>query len=272
MSTITIDVSGAGAVMHGTDRDDNDLLRPIGWRWSFRMKCLYLARSLRPETVNWKVEQTIKALAPRDVDVVGEGDRENDEERVERLHERDKELVGVHEARAERAAAEAGARFDKARELGDMIPMGQPILVDHYSAPRHRSHLRKIDTNMRKGVEAHREAQAEESKARSAEHRVAAREKRAAGDQFGPDDFEVGDLINTTWSDSTASVGGPRLVLAVNKKSLTITSVMFGLPHTDALPYRRVTGVAAKASPESLAAVKEAKAQIKAHRAQYKER
>lgn len=262
--TITIDVSGSGALMHGTDREDNDLLRPIGWRWSFRMKCLYLARNLRPETIRWKVEQTITALAPREVEVTGADEVETDEERAERMHERDKALVGVHEARAERAATEADVRLGMARALGDMIPFGQPILVGHHSEKRHRSHLNKIDTNMRKGVEAHKESVAEERLAASAAARVAAREKRAAGDQFGPDDIEVGDLIQTPWSDA--------LVLRVSARSVTVPSFVMGLPFTDTLPYRKVRGVTHKFSDQTRAAVTEALAQIKAHRAQYKDR
>lgn len=275
--TRIIDISGAGARLEHGERGDNDVLRGIGWRWSPRLGMLVLPRSLRPETVDWKVTQTIERLVaaghdPNSIAVVGRGRRESEDERKARLDQRDRDLIGVHEARAERAGTEADARLATARQLGDMIPMGQPILVDHYSAKRHRSHLAKIDTNMRKGVEAHKESVAEERLAESAAHRVARREAKAAGDQFGPDDFQVGDLINTQWSDSTASVGGPRLVLAVNKKSLTITSVMMGLPYTDSLPYRRVKGVHTKATPETLAAVKDAKAQVKAHRAQYKER
>lgn len=58
------------------------------------------------------------------------------------------------ERAAETANAEASRRFDAAREAVAGIPLGQPILVDHHSAPRHRAALRRQDTNMRKGVEA----------------------------------------------------------------------------------------------------------------------
>lgn len=256
--TITIDVSGSGALMEGTEREDNDLLRPIGWRWSFKLRCLYLPRNLRPETVRWKIKQTVEALAPRAVEVTGE--QESDDERAVRLHERDKELIGVHERRAERHAAEADTRLARAREIGDMIPLGQPVLLGHHSQRRHQRDLERIDTNMRKGVEAHREAEAEEGKARSAAARVAARERKAAGDKHGPDDVNVGDLIKTTWQESA-------LVLTVSKKSVTIPSTMLGLPHTDALPYKRVIEVVAEATDESRALVKKAKAQVREYRA-----
>lgn len=38
---------------------------------------------------------------------------------------------------------------EKQQKILDAIPMGQPILVDHYSANRHRSDLKKVDNYMR---------------------------------------------------------------------------------------------------------------------------
>ncbi len=51
-------------------------------------------------------------------------------------------------------ANESTARFNTAHKMGEMIPMGQPILVGHHSEKGHRSHLNKIDNNMRKSIEA----------------------------------------------------------------------------------------------------------------------
>jgi hypothetical protein len=45
--------------------------------------------------------------------------------RAERLHDR-----------ASRRYAQAQVRDEAGRHLADRIPLGQPILVDHYSAPR----------------------------------------------------------------------------------------------------------------------------------------
>lgn len=64
------------------------------------------------------------------------------------------------EARAEKAAAEAKSRFQRADAIGSMIPFGQPILVGHHSERRHRADLARIHTNMEKGVEAHKRAEA----------------------------------------------------------------------------------------------------------------
>lgn len=57
-----------------------------------------------------------------------------------------------------RAKRESEQRFKSASELGKMIPMGQPILVGHHSERGHRAHLKKIDNNMRKGIEANGKA------------------------------------------------------------------------------------------------------------------
>jgi hypothetical protein len=72
------------------------------------------------------------------------------------------------EERAEKARAAAESRFDHAHKLGDMIPMGQPILVGHHSERMHRNHLRKIDNNMRKGIEETEKAEHYERRADSA--------------------------------------------------------------------------------------------------------
>ncbi|WP_165863854.1 DUF3560 domain-containing protein [Capsulimonas corticalis] len=51
------------------------------------------------------------------------------------------------------ATKKSEAHYKVVRQTGDMIPLGQPILVDHYSAPRHRRDIGRMDSNMRKSVE-----------------------------------------------------------------------------------------------------------------------
>lgn len=57
-----------------------------------------------------------------------------------------------------KAKKESESRFKSASDLGKMIPMGQPILVGHHSERGHRAHLKKIDNNMRKSIEAESKA------------------------------------------------------------------------------------------------------------------
>lgn len=63
------------------------------------------------------------------------------------------------ERAAERATGEADRRFTAARAATAGIEFGQPILVDHHSAGRHRAALRRSDNHMRKGIEAGKQAQ-----------------------------------------------------------------------------------------------------------------
>ncbi|MGE3608585.1 MAG: DUF3560 domain-containing protein [Bacteriovoracaceae bacterium] len=42
--------------------------------------------------------------------------------------------------------------FNKVNEIQNMIPSGQPILVDHYSAKKHCRAIEKMDNNMRKSI------------------------------------------------------------------------------------------------------------------------
>lgn len=83
-------------------------------------------------------------------------------ERIERMRDR-----------ADAKRAESESRLGEAHRIGDMIPMGQPILVGHHSERRHRRDIERIDTNMRKGVEAAREADELERRASRAESSTA---------------------------------------------------------------------------------------------------
>lgn len=62
------------------------------------------------------------------------------------------------EARALKARGESDQAYRSARGSIDCIPPGQPILVDHYSAPRHRAALRRHDNQMRRSIEADKKA------------------------------------------------------------------------------------------------------------------
>ena len=62
--------------------------------------------------------------------------------------------------RAGKLRAGAEAAHSKAKAIGDMIPMGQPILVGHHSQRRHERDLGKIDKAMGKTVELTRAAEA----------------------------------------------------------------------------------------------------------------
>lgn len=65
------------------------------------------------------------------------------------------------EARRERLAsavvrhtADAEQAFTRARQLADVVPFGQPILVGHHSEGRHRSLLKRVDGLYRSGSDS----------------------------------------------------------------------------------------------------------------------
>lgn len=73
------------------------------------------------------------------------------------------------EARSVKLRAESEARLSAANRLASAIPMGQPILVGHHSEKRHRRDVARIDSNMRRGVEAQKAAESCERRAAAAE-------------------------------------------------------------------------------------------------------
>jgi hypothetical protein len=50
-------------------------------------------------------------------------------------------------------------RHFAARQQPGMIPLGQPVLIDHHSERRHRSHLKRIDQHFAKAQEHHDKAE-----------------------------------------------------------------------------------------------------------------
>lgn len=60
--------------------------------------------------------------------------------------------------RASKARAEGSARIGKARSIGDMIPLGEPIKIGHHSQRRHERDIERIRSNYAKGYAALDEA------------------------------------------------------------------------------------------------------------------
>ncbi len=82
---------------------------------------------------------------------------------------------------AEKARKESDARISHASKMSAMIPAGQPILVDHYSAKGHRRALDKISNNMRKGIELHKKAEHYARKAESEPYAISSDDPDAIG-------------------------------------------------------------------------------------------
>jgi len=74
---------------------------------------------------------------------------------------------------AEKRETKAATAYEGARQIADMIPFGQPILVGHHSEGRHRRDLDRIDRGMRRSFEDAQKA--EEMRSRAAGIRSAAK-------------------------------------------------------------------------------------------------
>lgn len=140
--------------------------------------------------------------------------RERREARADRLEE----WAAKREAKAEAAS-------ERAHKMMDMIPLGQPILTDHYSAPRHRSHLAKVQSAASKSVEHAAKAHEMASKA---DNIRAAADRAVYSDD--PDAIErLEEKLADLESQRAAIVAG---VKAFNR------SVKAGAPDTSLLPDR----------------------------------
>lgn len=89
--------------------------------------------------------------------------------RADRSAKRAERLRGY----AAKQEAEAARRLGTAKGIGDKIPFGQPVLVGHHSQRRHERDLARIETNMRKGFEAHDASQQLSRRADVAERNAA---------------------------------------------------------------------------------------------------
>jgi hypothetical protein len=69
--------------------------------------------------------------------------------------------------------ARASAALNQAHQIGDMIPMGQPILVGHHSEGRHRRDLGRIDSAMRQAVDSSKMAERHSERADNIEDQMA---------------------------------------------------------------------------------------------------
>lgn len=251
--TITIDVAEAGARLRGTSKGSpaSEIVRQVGrpWVWGRKADAWVLPRSLRHVTVDYQVERIVEALtaAGHSVTVTGGDDRETDDERAQRRVDRDRQLVEVHDHRADRADTTATAAYTDMKRTADMIPFGQPILVGHHSEGRHRRDLARIDRRMGQAVEGWREAERERGLSTAAAQRVARAEAGPQVPDFGKGDARPGDIINTRY--------GIKIVVRSSAKSVTISPPLVGPAWfngrlcTDRIGWDKVTQVQRQADP-----------------------
>lgn len=78
-----------------------------------------------------------------------------------------KEIYQQKANKARENSEEYSKQYDK---ISSIIPLGQPILTDHYSASRHRNDIKRMDNNIRKAVTEDKKAKYYEDKINNIEN------------------------------------------------------------------------------------------------------
>jgi len=144
MITIT-HTHAEGTLIEGSRKGDGvwEILRGLGanWRYFRSLGQIGLGQSRDRAAQTWKIERAAEALRAaghevtvtidesqrRDVAEIEQGRTQRAEARAERYGDR-----------AERTGAQAMADYAKARQMGEAIPFGQPMMPDHHSYGRDR--------------------------------------------------------------------------------------------------------------------------------------
>ena len=144
----------AGTLLDGTTKGDgtNHILNSGGrpWRWSRTLTAWYIPRSRDTAPNLALITTTAENLrtAGHTVTVtIQTGHRSTAEIEADRA-ERQQDRADGLAAKAERQTAAAHNAHQRARELADQVPFGQPILIGHYSEGRMRRHAQRIHDAM----------------------------------------------------------------------------------------------------------------------------
>lgn len=170
----------AGTLIEGTSRGDGTapVLKANGWRWGRSISSWYVPYSRDRLPKRYVVDATKRALeeagfsveldldeTPRSTADVEEGKAARQEDRVTALEDK--------AARMQQKAADADARVS--RDLRQLPPMGEPIKIGHHSEGRHRAALSRVDSSMRRSIEASDKAAAAGYRAQAATHTTTGR-------------------------------------------------------------------------------------------------
>lgn len=156
---------GEGTMIHGTNRGDGTaaILKKNGWKWSRNLRAWYIPNSRDNRPNMRKINTTSRDLMAEGHNSIGH-DITNELEdaltrragKAQRLSDRADAL----EAKAERMDAKAEQAWQRHNELSRQLPpAGEPIKVDHYSAPRHRRAIEKAWDALGRSVQADKAAQ-----------------------------------------------------------------------------------------------------------------
>lgn len=167
-------------MIEGTSKGDGSAqaLKSNGWRWSRGLGAWFVPRSRDVAPKLHVIRPTVAALEAAGfvVDVeIDERWRTTAEVEADKAA-RQEQRVEALEAKAQRSRAGADAAWERAQRDGDRLPEGgEPIKVGHHSERRHRKAMERAHASMGKAVQAGREADLAEERAKSAAHTTGAR-------------------------------------------------------------------------------------------------
>lgn len=161
-----------GTLIEGTARGDgtNTVLKACGWRFSRNLGGWYLPQSRDRSPKTSAINHTIASLERAGFEVTTDLDaslRNTADVEADRI-QRQADRVDALTAKAHSKEANALDLTERSRELSYRMPLGQPILVDHHSAPKMTRLYKQIDTATRKSVEADKTAREAGEKAQAA--------------------------------------------------------------------------------------------------------
>lgn len=148
-----------GTVATGTSKGDGagDILKASGF--SFRYGA-WRIRCSRDRMASWRIDAAAKALRHAGFEVTVEIDNtprptaEVEAERAERAGARADRFAGY----SENAATRSDAASERARQIQEHIPLGQPVLVGHHSQARHERDIERIERGWTTAAEESRKA------------------------------------------------------------------------------------------------------------------
>ncbi|EMP3151351.1 DUF3560 domain-containing protein [Salmonella enterica] len=123
-----------------------------------------------PEAQNEQQEQTAKAEpTPEAVEAPQAAPEaiQSEDRPLNRYEQRLADKKARYEERAERASRESNSTYQKARQMGEAIPFGQPILIGHHSEKRDRNYRDRIHNTYGKAFALQDKAKHYEQKAAS---------------------------------------------------------------------------------------------------------
>ena len=164
-----------GTLIEGSAKGDGvyEILKGLrgNWRYFPSLRQIGLGQSRDKAAKTWDINQAAEALRNAGHEVTVEIDEsqrrtvaEIEADRAERAEARTER----YEERAEKRSETANADYAKARQMGEAIPFGQPILTDHYSAGRDRRYRDRIDRTYGRAFEGMDEAKELQRRAEAA--------------------------------------------------------------------------------------------------------